>query len=544
MGWRCWTRRALGVCLATFALLATTPQRASASVPILVLDGTGHGHGVGLSQWGAEYLARTGQPVEAILSTFYPGAGLGKATGSVRVTVHQPPTTSTTLTFPDGGEVRSPLEGEQASGFPVRVGRGGRVRITFDGSYRVDALMSGQNTAEATRYQQDPCTLFSMCAPTTTVPAPTTTTTAPPTTTTAPPADPGAPPPTSAPADGPTPSAAASSSSVWAVPVQGGVTTVDDRGRSYRGVIEATGEAALRLTNVIGVEDYLRGMAEVPGNWPPAAVQAQTVAARTYALRAMRSGGELCDDERCQVYVGRGAESAGQNAAVEATSRSVLTYGGALAAAVYSADAGGVSATTLEGFGTPDGVYPYLTTVRYETDNPLPWHVEVALTDVAARLGYPGGLTGVRMSQAGPSGRALELVLEGAAGDRTVSGIAFARALGLRSTRFTVAAASADTAPPPPPMEDTLQALPDEATSLVAPPALASSDERVTRRVRTKPAAARTVSPGLDPRRHPATLLAVLLVAGAVGAHLPLALAGRSGRARPWASWRFPTRNR
>src|SRR3546814_3943152 len=80
-------------------------------------------------------------------------------------------------------------------------------------------------------------------------------------------------------------------------------------------------------------------MAEVPGTWPPAAVQAQTIAARTYALRAMSGGGEICDDARCQVYSGAGAESPGQDAAVAATARQVLAFGGALAASVYSADA-------------------------------------------------------------------------------------------------------------------------------------------------------------------------------------------------------------
>jgi stage II sporulation protein D len=248
------------------------------------------------------------------------------------------------------------------------------------------------------------------------------------------------------------------------------VTTVDERGRSYRGVIEATGGGGLRLVNHVGVEDYLRGMAEVPGSWPPAAVQAQTIAARTYALRAMHASGELCDDARCQVYVGRTAESAGQDAAVGVTAARVLAFNGALAAAVYSADAGGVSATTLEGFGTPDGVYPYLTTVRYDTDNPLPWHLAVGFSDLAARLGYPGTVTGARVGEAGPSGRALSMVLEGTAGDMTVDGRTFARSLGLRSTRFTAAIGSVDGAPPPPPpAEEEIQLLPDETAAARRP---------------------------------------------------------------------------
>lgn len=332
------------------------------------------------------------------------------------------------------------------------------------------------------------------------------------------------------------------------------MTTVDDRGRSYRGVLEATGGTGLRLVNLVGVEDYLRGMAEVPGTWPPAAVQAQTVAARTYALRAMRAGGELCDDARCQVYVGRGAESRGQDAAVYTTASKVLTHGGALAAAVYSADAGGVSATTLEGFGTPDGVYPYLTTVRYETDNPLPWHLEVSLADVGARLGYRGTLSGVRVEQTGPSGRALSMVLEGSAGAVPVEGIRFARALGLRSTRFTASLGSSALAPPPPPMaEEALQALPDDAAAMARQPQRPFAPERTDRRSAHLTSWADASSPlGLDARRG-VVFLALVLVTGAAATHLPLAMAGHSGwgglvdrlgRVRPWARWRPRPRNR
>ncbi|MGQ0831222.1 MAG: SpoIID/LytB domain-containing protein [Microthrixaceae bacterium] len=536
---------------------------ARAAVPVIVLDGTGWGHGVGLSQWGAEYLARTGRSADQILATFYPGAAIGQAAGSVRVAVHQAPASTTTLTFPQGGEVRSPLEGAQSPGFPVRVNPGERVRITYDGAYRVDALMTARAAGTATSYRQDPCALLTVCTtPTTTVPATSTSTTS----TTAPPksggsggsgggSGTGGGTGGSGTASPPSAAGASSSGPVWAVPAAGGATTVDDRGRSYRGTIQATGGGALRLVNVLGVEDYLRGMAEVPGGWPASAVQAQSVAARTYALRAMQSGGELCDDARCQVYVGRTAESAGQDAAVWATAGRVLRYEGALAAAVYSADAGGVSATTLEGFGTPDGVYPYLTTVRYDTDNPLPWHLELALGDVAGRLGYRGTLTGLRVGSTGPSGRALDLVLEGTAGEVKVDGITFARSLGLRSTRFTARMGSSDGAPPPPPpaAEGAIQALPDEATSVVEQSHRPLSSWRFDRRPMAPPTLAEAVHDALDPRRRLTALLAMTTLAALVGACIPMLLArpqlasevvSRVRTARPWARWRLLIRDR
>ena len=519
-----WATKVLGTTVVATALLCMVPsaRAAAASVPVLVLEGTGYGHGVGLSQWGAEYLARTGASTERILGTFYPGAALGDASGAVRVGVHRPATSTTTLSFPQGGEVRSPLDGDQAPGFPVRLGPGGRVRITFDGSYRVDQLLSGQSAGGAATRYQDEC-LWGLLCPTTTVPPapPTTTTTAPPGT--APPA-PSTPPPAP-----PAVAAASSANPVWAVPAGGGVTTVDERGRSYRGVIEATGAGGLRLVNLVGIEDYLRGMAEVPGSWPAAAVQAQTIAARTYALRAMQASGELCDDARCQVYVGGTAESAGQNAAVAATTGRVLAFRGALVAAVYSADAGGVSATTLEGFGTPDGVYPYLTTVHYDTDNPLPWRLQVGLGDVAARLGYPGTVTGVRVGSAGPSARALTMILEGTAGEIGVDGRTFARSLGLRSTRFTATIGSADGAPPaPPPPEEEIQVLPDETANDARQAVTRPTRLQVDRRhPATGAAAAPAMPPALDPRRHLWAIAAGVLAAAAAGAHLPLALAKR-----------------
>jgi stage II sporulation protein D len=523
--------------IATAVLVTAGPARAA--VPVVVLDGSGFGHGVGLSQWGAEHMARAGATVEEILGTFYQGASLGEATGPVRVAVHHPAGSTTTLSFPQGGEVRSPLEGEQAPGFPVPVAPNGRVRITFDGSYHVDTLMAGRSAATPTRYRQEPqpaCPLTILCSPPATGPPPpgaTTTTT----TTTAP----AAPTPSQGPAAPAAGGTATAGGPVWAVPAAGAVTTVDDRARSYRGVLEATAEGGFHVVNLVGVEDYLRGMAEVPGSWPPAAVGAQVVASRTYALRAMKGGGEMCDDARCQVYVGRSAESPGQDAAVRATARQVVTYGGALAAAVYSADAGGVSANTLEGFGTPADAYPYLANVRYDTDNAFPWKVTVALADVASRLGYRGALTDVRVGRAGPSDRALDVVMDGSAGQVTVSGLDFARALGLRSTRFTATVTSAEGAPAPPPAEAAIQGLPEQATAQAALPRRAAPrlDRDAADTARPTPAA---LSVSIDPRRRPAGLLAGLLLAGAVGAHVPLLLDPRRRRTTRRTRRRGPTR--
>ncbi|MGH9137810.1 MAG: hypothetical protein ACRD0G_12290, partial [Acidimicrobiales bacterium] len=149
-----------GVVLVTALVLASpivaasvaASAEAQADVPVVHLDGRGHGHGVGLSQWGAHYLAEAGASFDAILGTFYPGTSLSEATGTVRVGVLDSPG-DVALQFPNGGELRSPLEGEQTPGFPVRVAPGGSATVRYDGAYRVvGATIGAQSASPAVRW--------------------------------------------------------------------------------------------------------------------------------------------------------------------------------------------------------------------------------------------------------------------------------------------------------------------------------------------------------------------------------------------------------
>jgi stage II sporulation protein D len=221
------------------------------------------------------------------------------------------------------------------------------------------------------------------------------------------------------------------------------------------------------LVNELDVEDYLRGMGEVRNpTWPAAGLEAQAVAARTYALRAARAGlrpegFSLYDDNRSQVYLGRAAEYPAMDKAVSKTKGRVLAFNGALAATVYSASAGGITASAPEGFGPKAPNRPYLGVTRYDTADPRPWHLEVAPADIAARLNYPGPPGVIAVSDRGPSGRALKVTLEGPSGALTVDGTTFAAALGLHSTLFDLGFTTATAAPPPPPAPTALQQLPE-----------------------------------------------------------------------------------
>lgn len=458
------------------ALMAPGPAGA-AGVPVLVIEGHGHGHGVGMAQDGVLFMGKSGSTTSQILSQFYPGTTTGRAGGEVRVGVLTSSSNALTLRFPNGGEVRDAREGSQSGGFPVRLAPGGVVRLRVDGRRYAAEIVSG---AAAVATAPIEVAAPAAAQPTTTVtPAPTTTVPpqgllplltlptgpllppllATPTTTAPAPATPA---PTPAPR-----LRAESERSLWAIPNGGSTTDVGERAARYRGVLEAVAGGGLHLVNHVDVEQYLRGMGEVRNpSWPAASLRAQAIAARTYALRAVASGGELCASQRCQVYLGAQAEYAAMDKAVAATRGQVLYFRKALAATVYSANGGGYSASTDEGFGTSGTNYPYLRSATYPTDDPGQWTVSVALRDVAARVGYRGKVTAVR-TQAGPSGRAVQVVIEGSAGARAVSGVAFDKALGLRSGRFTVRVDNAAAPPPPPPApgDDVVQLLPGSEAS-------------------------------------------------------------------------------
>lgn len=541
------------------------PAGGGAGIPALRIDGRGWGHGVGLAQDGELYMGQRGDSFETILGQFYPGTYLAHAGGTVRVEVltafpGADGTAGTTLVFPAGGEILDAASGPQSPGFPLRVPPGQPVTVSVRGGvYRtsVPAQVSAQ----------------SVSPPVTVLPPPSSSTTsttsgssgggsgsgsrsgpgggllnplpASPTTTqpdgsaggagsggtgsggagsgggggSEPPSGSGSgahSSPGRAPA---TETAASSSRPLWAVPADSSETTVLATGRRYRGVVEALaasggGNSPLDLVNQLDVESYLRGMGEVQDPaWPLASLEAQAIIERTYALRAMQAAGEICDDTRCQVYLGAQAEYPAQDQAVADTAGLVLGYGGQLADTVFSANAGGFSASPEEGFGSSGAGYPYLRAAPYPTDNPDPWSLTVALSAVAARLGYPGDLTSAAVSSVGPSGRALVVTLEGSAGVHQVSGLDFESAMGLRSNLVQLHDTTSDTPPPPPPPpRPPQQALPSDAGALhaamasPAPVAGAGAHDPLT-------ASARRVSPGAAAAR--AVALALLVLVGA-----------------------------
>jgi SpoIID/LytB domain protein len=145
----------------------------------------------------------------------------------------------------------------------------------------------------------------------------------------------------------------------------------------YRGVIVGEPSGGLvYVINELPIEDYLRGLGEVPSSWPLEAIKAQIVAARCYALTHLGSTPlyDVDDTTRYQVYLGADNESAAQNAAVDQTAGQVLLSNGRVILAFFSASDGGHTANVSDIFGGSLAAYPYLTGVLDPWDVVAPRH--------------------------------------------------------------------------------------------------------------------------------------------------------------------------
>ncbi|MGB7440942.1 MAG: SpoIID/LytB domain-containing protein [Coleofasciculaceae cyanobacterium] len=131
-----------------------------------------------------------------------------------------------------------------------------------------------------------------------------------------------------------------------------GVGKKDNNPRLYSGSlrIQPNSYGNYTLVNQVPLETYLRGVVphEIGSGAPYAAVEAQTIIARTYALRNLRRFAaddyELCADTHCQVYKGLTGTWIPADQAIAATKGQVLTYQNELVDALYSSTTGGITA--------------------------------------------------------------------------------------------------------------------------------------------------------------------------------------------------------
>jgi stage II sporulation protein D len=187
-------------------------------------------------------------------------------------------------------------------------------------------------------------------------------------------------------------------------PSAAGRTVALDAVGEYRGVLELRRNGpGVGAVNEVALDDYLKGISEVPSSWPAEALRAQAIAARTYLLWTLASppagdaaalGAQICATDSCQVYSGvakeRAPNGASWAAAVGDTAGQVLLSGGAPILAKYSACNGGRSVS---------GAKPYLKAVDDPDDSRCPlsrWGLSVSYDDLGRALAVPGTVRAVR----------------------------------------------------------------------------------------------------------------------------------------------------
>jgi SpoIID/LytB domain protein len=178
----------------------------------------------------------------------------------------------------------------------------------------------------------------------------------------------------------------------------------------------------------VPLERYVRGVvaAEMPSSWPLAALEAQAIASRTYALSEDAGGSrfDVYSDTRSQVYESKAAETAASNAAVAATAGQIVLYQGKLVTTYYFASSGGMTEDNESSFlgSTPE---PWLRAVpdAYET-SASSWKVSLSFATAAARLRglVRGSFRGIEVLKRGVSPRIVAAEVLGSRGNSPVSG--------------------------------------------------------------------------------------------------------------------------
>src|SRR3989442_10547663 len=199
------------------------------------------------------------------------------------------------------------------------------------------------------------------------------------------------------------------------------------RDGAYRGWLEfRPGPVGNVLAiNALGLEQYVAGVvsAESPSSWPAAALQAQAVAARTYALTTNAGGAfgfNQYADTRSQMYRGVAAETPATNAAVNGTSGQVVTYGGRPVVTYFFSTSGGRTENVEESVLGPTP-QPWLRSVDDPYDDVSPWHrwnVRMTMGQATKKLRglVPGKFRGIVVLERGASPRVLAADIVGAKG--------------------------------------------------------------------------------------------------------------------------------
>ena len=420
------------------ALLTPTPSPSPTTSPspgptvlgtTVTFFGRGYGHGVGMSQYGARGRALAGQDATTILAHYYRGATLGTIalTTRIRVRVLWSWTASPTVPLTIYGR-RTPwtIDGIGAT-FPVDAAlRVIPTTITTPGGpwttwrLRVDSSLG--------------VPLYTGVKPASLVIRGT---------------------------------AGNSRLQLWSKP-----SAYDQ----YRGILRVIASSTVPTVSVVDdlqLETYLRGVvpAEMPSSWPTAALQAQSIAARSYAARHLRPGSssyDVPDTSSSQVYRGALGERAVTNVIIQATAGVVLKSGSAIANTLFHSTGGGATENNENVYTSSTGaivagVVSYLRGSSDRDSNGRSYDVGAPYATWATGTYTPaqlsawfagdtrtnvGTLIAIDLRDRGVSGRLISVTLVGSTGSKKVSGAVFRSVFNagrpssdpmLRSTLFATA---------------------------------------------------------------------------------------------------------
>jgi SpoIID/LytB domain protein len=358
----------------------------------ITFTGHGYGHGIGMSQYGAEGGARSGESYTKILSTYYPGTAIGSRSGSMRVLLSKDTTDSVMVEGRSGLVLRN-LASKTTTSLPTTMGGKTVIRwnITANPANKKQSLLQYRTSSTWQTYK----------------------------------------------------------SMVWTGDAQFEASTLrlimpNDSAVSYRSALRSalpsSGSTARNTVNVLSIENYTRGVVarEMPSSWHAEALKAQAVAARTYGVRSMSSSRyyDICDTTACQVYGGVSAETSATDSAVSGTAGKILTSGGTPAFTQFSSSSGGY---------TNAGSQSYLRAVSDPWDNwsgnkNHSWSISVKAATIEQKYPTVGTLKSLqvlsRNGHGDMGGRVASIKLVGSKASKTIKGTDARFAFGLRSDWF------------------------------------------------------------------------------------------------------------
>tara|TARA_Y100001968_G_scaffold184666_1_gene169139 strand:- start:1136 stop:2374 length:1239 start_codon:yes stop_codon:yes gene_type:complete len=214
------------------------------------------------------------------------------------------------------------------------------------------------------------------------------------------------------------------------------------KNRRYAGGLKISlKDQKLQIINYLKLEKYLKSVvgSEMPKEFPFAALQAQAIAARTYALKLIGKNKyfDVLSTQASQVYLGLESETQKVNKAVNSTKSLALFHNNKLINAVFHSSSGGMTEDSGKVWRYQ---LPYLKSVIDFDQNSTKyrWSNKFSSEELIKIFPDLGGLNSIQITEKSNSGRALKIILYGPNGNKNISGKILREKLQLLSTKFDV----------------------------------------------------------------------------------------------------------